>query len=304
GGRGPGLLRRGRRAAAVPGDPRRGAAPAGALPRAPAGRVRPARGRHAGRGPLARPLAALPGAQPGPDRPARGGGRHRTERPRPRGGGRAAAAQQRRGLHPPGAGLAGLHLAHVLAPRPRLPVPQPPGGARRGAGVADRPRRRRGRCRLPVRRPRRPAPGRLGAPHPAPDGARQLRPPARHRPLGHDRLVPRELRRRLRVGDGRQRRRHEPARRRGRAGHQALRLRRRLHRPDERLLRRLPLRPQEAPRGRRLPLHRRLLGVPRPHPRPAGRQPPHAPAAAGPRPARRPRRRRRAGTAAGNRGTL
>ena len=47
----------------------------------------------------------------------------------------------------------------------------------------------------------------------------------------------------------------------GRAGHQALRRRRRLHRPDERLLRRLPVRPEEAARRGRLPVHRRLLGA-------------------------------------------
>ena len=56
------------------------------------------------------------------------------ERPGPRGRRRPAPAQQRRGVRPAGHGLAGLHLAHVLAPRPGLPR-------------AQRPRRARGRCR-------------------------------------------------------------------------------------------------------------------------------------------------------------
>ena len=99
---------------------------------------------------------------------------------------------------------------------------------------------------LPVRRAARGARARLGAPHPAADGARQLRHAARLAPVGGDRLVPPQLRRRLRLGDGAERRRHVAARRRRGHGDQALRRRRRLHQPDERLLRRLPLRPEGA----------------------------------------------------------
>ena len=90
-------------------------------------------------------------------------------------------------------------------------------------------------------------------------------------PPQRDRLVPPRLRRRLRLGDGAQRRRDVPARRRRRDGHQAVRRRRRLHRQDERPLRRLRLRPEGAGRRARLPVHRRLLGVPAPAPRAASR---------------------------------
>ena len=61
------------------------------------------------------------------------------------------------------------------------------------------------------------------------------------RPVAGDRLVPPRVRRRLRLGDGAERRRDVAARRRRADRHQALRRRRRVHRPDERLLRRLPL---------------------------------------------------------------
>jgi len=75
--------------------------------------------------------------------------------------------------------------------------------------------RRRGRRGLPVRRAaRRPRP-RLGAPHPAADGARQLRDAAwlaARRDVG---LVPPGIRRRLRVGDDGERDRDEPVRRHG-----------------------------------------------------------------------------------------
>ena len=91
---------------------------------------------------------------------------------------------------------------------------------------------------------------RVGAPHPAADGAGQLGGPARLRPRRADRVVPDPLRRRLRLGHAGQRRGHEPARRRRRDGDQALRLGWRLRQPDVRLLRRLPLRPETARRAR------------------------------------------------------
>src|SRR3712207_6984079 len=48
----------------------------------------------------------------------------------------------------------------------------------------------------------------LGAPHPAPHGARQLRPPARLGPAAGDGVVPRGVRRRLRLGDAAEHHRH------------------------------------------------------------------------------------------------
>ena len=84
-----------------------------------------------------------------------------------------------------------------------------------------------------------------------------------------DRLVPPGVRRRLRLGDGAQRRRDVAARGRRGDGDQAVHLGRRLHQPDERPLRLVPLRPEGAGGGRRLPVHRGLLVVPRPAPRAA-----------------------------------
>ncbi len=78
---------------------------------------------------------------------------------------------------------------------------------------------------------------RLGAPHSAADGVVQLRTAARLEPGRGHRLVSPLLRRRLRMGDGCQRGRHVPARRRRTDGDQAVHLRRRLHQSDERLLR-------------------------------------------------------------------
>jgi deoxyribodipyrimidine photolyase-related protein len=77
-------------------------------------------------------------------------------------------------------------------------------------------------------------------------------------------------------------------RRRGH-GHQALCRRGCLHRPDERLLRFVPLRPEGARRRGRVPVHRRVLGVPRAQSRAAAGQPADRPGAARPRPARRSR---------------
>ena len=107
--------------------------------------------------------------------------------------------------------------------------------------LVRRTRRRRGAGAVPVvgagRRPR----PRLGASHPAADGAGQLRDAAGLATRAGDGLVPSRLHRRLRLGDGAERDRHVAVRGRRPDHHQALRRRRRLHRPDERLLRRLRL---------------------------------------------------------------
>ena len=120
---------------------------------------------------------------------------------------------------------------------------------------------------LPVPHPRPGRRARLGPPHPAADGARLLRPPARVGADAGDRLVPPGVRRRLRLGDGAQRGRDVAARGRRGDGDQALHVRRRLHQHDERPLRVVPLQPQGAGGRRRLPVHRGLLVVPRPAPR-------------------------------------
>ena len=75
------------------------------------------------------------------------------------------------------------------------------------------------------------------------------------------RLVPRELHRRLSVGDGAERAGHGHLGRRRAHVHQALRRRRPLHRPHVRLLRRVPVRPHEADRRRRVPVHARCTGT-------------------------------------------
>ena len=110
----------------------------------------------------------------------------------------------------------------------------------------------------------------LDPPHPAAHGARQPRAAARLSARRADGVVRHRLRRRLQLGDADQRRRDEPARRRRQAGHQAVRLGRRLHQQDERPLRRLRLRPEEATRRRRLPVHCRLLVVRAPAPGSSG----------------------------------
>ena len=196
------------------------------------------------RRPLDGPLAALGAAEPRAARPAGGG-------PGRRGGvpaGHAPIAVGG-GLRPPGDRLAGLHLEPLLVPRRGLPGPE---RARRRTADAGLVRRSWTRtaptpaaCCGADLGPR----GRLGPPHPAADGAGQLRHAARLGPAAADRLVPPQLRRRLRLGDGAEHRRHVPVRRRRRAGHQAVRRRRQLHQQDERLLRRLRLRPQEAGRA-------------------------------------------------------
>ena len=120
---------------------------------------------------------------------------------------------------------------------------------------------------------RRPRP-RLDPPHPAADAARQPRPATRLPAAGAVGLVPRVVRRRVRVGDADQRDRHEPARRRRPARDEAVRVRRGLHQPDVRPLRPLRVRPPQAARGRRVPVHRRLLGLGAPPPRDARREQP------------------------------
>ena len=105
------------RPAAVPGHPRRGAAAADGLPRPPAARVRAARGRDARRRPVAGALAAVGALNLGLLDPLEVVRRAERRLPRVGRGGRPPAAEQRRGLRPPGDGLARLHLAPLLAPR-------------------------------------------------------------------------------------------------------------------------------------------------------------------------------------------
>ncbi len=105
---------------------------------------------------------------------------------------------------------------------------------------------------------------RLDPSHPATDGSRQLRPATRVESARAHRLVPPLLRRRLRLGHASQRARHVAARGRRADGDQAVRRRRRVHQPDERPLRRLPIRAAAAARGRCLSLHCGVLVVPAP----------------------------------------
>ena len=150
---------------------------------------------------------------------------------------------------------------------------------------------------LPVRRAAGRARPRLGAPHPAADGAGELRPAARLGPARAHRLVPPLLRRRLRLGDGR--RTSSGMSQHADGGLMATKPYAsggRVHQPDERLL--PPV---------RLPAHRAARARTRaPSPPATGRsstatasgcagQPADGPAAARARPARRPPRRGRAG---------
>ena len=141
-------------------------------------------------------------------------------------------------------------------------------------------------------------PARLGAPHPAADDHRQLVAAARLRSAAAERLVYQHVCRRHPLGDAGECDRDVPARRRRRRRHQALCLGRRLYQQDDGLLRGMPLQPEGAARPGRVPVHRRLLGVPRPHGTAAARQPPDGAAARGASTSQRPRGRGAAGTPA------
>ncbi len=232
--------------------------------RRPLLRARPAElrrlpGRHAGGAPLPLPRGPLALPQRRPARPARP---LPTRRDRVARGPRAA--QRRRGLHPPDPRLARVRPRDLRPRRPRLHRAQPP---RRDAHAAVVLLDRRDRHGLHGRGDRRDHRRGLRPPHPAADGHRQLRAARRRRPGRGPRLVPRGLRRRLRMGRGSEHHRHEPVRRRRPGRLQALRRLGRLHRPDVRLLPRLPLRPQGPRRRGRLPVQPALLGLPRPQPR-------------------------------------
>ena len=121
----------------------------------------------------------------------------------------------------------------------------------------------------------------------APHGARQPRAARGSEPAGIDGVDARAVRRRRRLGDGAERGRHGPARRRRRDGDEALRRGRRVHRSHVRLLHGLSLRPHEARRQRRVPVHHAVLGFPATPPGTAPAQPARCAAGAGVRPARR-----------------
>ena len=198
-------------------------------------------------------------------------------RPRPRFRAGDGAARERRGLRPAGARLAGVHVAPVLALRARLPAAQRAARAHAAARLV-----------APRWTPTRSPPACLRS---ALEGVRdrgwthhiqRLMVLGNHalqrgyRPARAVGLVPRGVRRRLRVGHADQRDRHEPARRRRHARDQAVRVGRGVHQPDVRPLRRLRVRPAQAARRRRLPVHGGLLGLGAPPPRAAGREQPDA----------------------------
>jgi hypothetical protein len=106
----------------------------------------------------------------------------------------------------------------------------------------------------------------LGAPYPAADGAGKLRPSRRVRAPSNDRLVLGHVRRRLRLGDGAQRRRDDAVcRRRGRR-HEALCRVGELHQADVRLLSRMCLRSEADDRRACVSLQRAVLGLHRSQP--------------------------------------
>ncbi len=173
GGRGGGHGRRGR-ATPVRRHPRRGAGRPGRLRRAPAPRLRPPRGRRHGRRPLDGALAAVGADEPGAARPGRGRpGRRGRLPPRVRTAGLGG------GVHPPGRRLARLRVAPLLAPRAGLPRAQRARRARRHTGVVRGAGPHRDARRVRVQRPDLGARDRLDPPHPAADGARELRAAAR-----------------------------------------------------------------------------------------------------------------------------
>ncbi len=144
--------------------------------RPPAAVVRRARGRDAARRRLDGALAAVGAAQPRPARSARGRPARRVGLPR-----RRCADRVRRGVRAADHRLARLRLAPVLAPvamrtgaatRSQRPAP-----CRSGSPTLDADETVEARCLEHVLA--RCARARLGAPHPAADGARQLRDAAR-----------------------------------------------------------------------------------------------------------------------------
>ena len=176
---------------------------------APAGRVRPVRGRRDDRRPVDGALAALGADEPRPARPdgGRRGGRARLpagDAPLPSAEGFVRQVMGWRDYV--------WHLYWHLGEDYR--TAQPPERPAAPAGLVAGPRRRRDRRRLPRAYARRGPRPRLGPPHPAADGPRQLRRAARLAPRRGDRLVPPGVRRRLRLGDGAERRGHVAARRR------------------------------------------------------------------------------------------
>ena len=201
-----------RRSAAVRGHPRGSSGGAGRLRRAPAAGLRPVRGRDHVRRPLDGPLAAVGAAEPGAAGADRGGSGGRAGVPR-----RGRTAGRGRGLRPSGDRLARLHLAPLLAPGRGLPDAQPAEPAALHRRLVRRLGSHRDRRRLRTVGPHVGPGDRLDPPHPAADGARQLRPAAPLEAATGDRLVPPGLRRRLRLGDGAERGGHEPARRRRRS---------------------------------------------------------------------------------------
>ena len=94
------------------------------------------------------------------------------------------------GFVPAGARLARLRLAPLLALRRALPPPQRAARDRAGAEVVRRARRRGDRRPLPLAHPGPGGDARLGAPHPAADGARVVRDAAGLVAGAGDRLVP------------------------------------------------------------------------------------------------------------------
>ena len=142
----------------------------------------------------------------------------------------------------------------------RLPPRERAGRPGADPAVVRRARRCGDRRALPLPHPRPGRGARLGAPHPAADGAGLVRPAARVGAGAGHRLVPPGLRRRLRLGDGAQHRRDVAARRRRPDDDEALHVGRRLHQHDERPLRVVPLRPQGAGGGGRVPVHAPATG--------------------------------------------
>jgi len=216
---------------------------------------------------LALPLAALLVDEPETARPPRGGaGRRRGAREAQR------RACLRRGVHPPDHRLAGVCPGGLLALHARLHRYECPGGVAAPAVVlldgADRDA-------VSARGDRPDAGVRLRPPHPAAHGDGALRPHAGGCAPGDPPMVSRGLRRCRRVGRAAQHARHVPVRRRRHHGLQALCRHGQVHRPDERLLQTMPIRPRTDGRRVGLPLLRPLLGFSPPKPGPPRPHSPH-----------------------------